>query len=179
MIVRDDIFDKKWTAEIASTLLYCNWKAANTAGRKTWPYFETGNHRLLGTSFFFRRNEDVIDYNDNKELSIILINAFDHIRKIVNKNIRLEMIDANLQFKGMDGTDHVDGNNNQLAFILMLCNEDADNIGGEFFYVPTNKKIKFKHGRLIEIPAHHEHKGLSFTKKHVARMSIKWLGTII
>jgi len=179
MIVRDGVFDKKWTSEIASVLLNCNWKATNITGRKTWPYFETGNHRLLGSCFFNRQNEDFIEYNDNRELSNVLINAFYHIKKIINKNIRLERIDANLQFKGMDGTEHADGNNNQIAFILMLCNEDVEKIGGEFFYAPNNEKIKFKHGRLIEIPANHQHKGLSFTKKYVARTSIRWLGTIL
>ena len=179
MIIHENVFDKKWTNELASSLIKCKWKADNVAGRKTWPYYETGNHRLFGTSFFFRKNEDYIEYNEDLNLSITLINAFNHIRKISNKNMRLEMIDANLQFKEMNGTIHIDGRENQIAYILMLCNEEIDDIGGEFFYKPKNKKIKFKHGKLIEIPAHHEHYGLSFKKPNIARISVKWLGTLI
>ena len=35
MIIHENVFDKKWTNELASSLIKCKWKADNVAGRKT------------------------------------------------------------------------------------------------------------------------------------------------
>ena len=88
--------------------------------------------------------------------------------------MKLVEICSNLQFKGMDGTLHKDGTKDQYAFILMLCNEEVENIGGEFIHI--KRKIPFKHGRLIQITADDSHKALSFKKPHIARLSVKWVG---
>ena len=108
-----------------------------------------------------------------------LINAFDHIRRISDMNMQLMEITGNLQFKDMDGSFHRDGFENQRAFILMLNNEQLPkNIGGAFIHKPTNKKVPFEAGRLIEIAANDLHRADAFNKPYFARMSIKWVGQI-
>ena len=92
--------------------------------------------------------------------------------------MRLMEIFVNLQFKGMDGTLHKDGFvKSKTAFILMLANEHVSgDIGGEFFHQPTNTKIPYGYGKLIELDAEDLHMGLAFNKPNVARISIKYVG---
>ena len=175
--VYENVFDNSWIASLSSNLVKQGWFADNIANRKTWPYKESGSHRLLGATFFYRHNENNITYNTNKELSLSLVDAFFHIQKVVKKNIFLKEISANLQFKGMDGTPHIDGGPDDYAYILLLCNEKLPkNIGGEFIHLPSKRKVPFESGKLIEINAVDKHHALSFNKPHYARMSIKWMG---
>ena len=178
--VHDNIFDKKWCDEVTDTLINSPWYANNTANAKSWPYGNTGTHRLMGDCFFQRVNENYINYNmNNKQLGEALINSFGQITQNTHP-MRLEEIYTNLQFKGMDGTEHVDGKNNQTAFILMLSNEHhSRNIGGGFYHAPTDTTIDYKYGRVVEITASDSHKGNAFTIPHVARISVKYLGTNI
>ena len=168
--IYDGAFDKRWTSELASSLIKCPWYATNVANRHTWPYKETGSHRLLGHSFLYNKKYS----NHDPKLNEILTNAFGHIQHLIQQQMVLTEIGANLQFKGMDGTLHVDRSKKEYTFILMLCNEEVENIGGGFIH--DKKKISFKHGRLIQIKASDPHCGLSFNKPHIARMSIKWMG---
>lgn len=178
--IHDNIFDQKWIVEISSQLLKEGWTANNVANRNTFPYQESGTHRLLGKTFFLRQSHDNIIYDHtNMNLCQNLINAFDHIRRISDRNMQLMEITGNLQFKDMDGSFHRDGFENQKAFILMLNNEQLPkNIGGAFIHKPTNKKISFQAGRLIEIAANDLHRADAFNKPYFARMSIKWVGQI-
>ena len=94
-----------------------------------------------------------------------------------NLKLKLIEISSNLQFKDMNGSTHTDGNSKQVAFILMLCEQDLPkNIGGEFIYKPDNKKVSFKHGRIIQFPADSLHAGMSFNKPNYPRISIKYVG---
>tara|TARA_Y100000004_G_scaffold192825_1_gene254078 strand:- start:412 stop:942 length:531 start_codon:yes stop_codon:yes gene_type:complete len=170
--IYDGKFDKRFTSELASKLIENPWSATNVANRYSWPYRETGSHRLLGQIYF---NNGIVNSKINDEkLTQTLIEAFKHIQNISKKEMQLVEICSNLQFKGMDGTLHKDGTEDQYAFILMLCNEEVENIGGEFIHI--KRKIPFKHGRLIQITASDVHKALSFTKPHIARLSVKWVG---
>ena len=176
----DNVFDQKWIAALSSQLLKEGWSAANVANRNTFPYQESGTHRLLGKTFFLRQSHDnIIYHHTNMNLCQNLINAFDHIRRISDMNMQLMEITGNLQFKDMDGSFHRDGFENQRAFILMLNNEQLPkNIGGAFIHKPTNKKVPFEAGRLIEIAANDLHRADAFNKPYFARMSIKWVGQI-
>jgi hypothetical protein len=173
----DNIFDANWIAETASVLVKQPWFADNIANRHTWPYKDTGSHRILGSTYFWRHSDIDIVYNENRNLSFDFINAFEHIQSVCQKKIYLHEIMANLQFKGMDGTAHRDGDKGHYAFILLLCNEALPNkIGGEFIHLPSKKKIPFVNGRLIEINAEDPHHAMSFNKPNYARMSLKWMG---
>ena len=108
------------------------------------------------------------------------INLYSNILKYFQMNANLTTIDGNLQFKGMDGSTHVDGPDNQVVFILMLCSQDLpDKIGGEFIHLPSKKKIPFKHGRLIKMRASDPHYAKAFNKPNFSRISIKWTGDLI
>ena len=174
MKIHDSLFDIKWINELASGLLNCSWQANNTANRTTWPYGLSGTHRLLGHRFFFRENQDQINYSSwNRELANTLINAF---QQQINKN-KLTLIDisANLQFKGMDGTWHTDGDHRDTSFVLMLYYPEDKVTGGELLLKP-NTTVKFKQGRLIEFPANQSHRANAFNQSFIPRMSIKWVG---
>jgi len=172
----DDIFDKKFLDDISNELIKAPWYATNVANRKSWPYGEMGSHRLLGDLFFYRHNFDDIRYNTNRNLSNTFVNSFYAITKRLNKNLRLMECVTNLQFKGMDGSIHIDGRDDQTAYILMLSNEVAENIGGEFINETMNITVPYKYGRVIEITASDNHKANAFSEPHIARMSVKWLG---
>ncbi len=173
----DDLFDKKYLDDLSYALMKSSWTADNIANRNTWPYGERGTHLFLGNCFFRKINDNNIIYNTNKQLSDELINLFYYINKKFKKNLELKWISANLQFMGMDGTDHTDGDENTVSYILMLSNEIiSEDIGGEF--VVLNEKIKYKYGRLIEISANLLHKGLAFNKPNIARMTIRLTGKI-
>ena len=120
--IYDGKFDKRFTSELASKLIENPWSATNVANRYSWPYKETGSHRLLGQIYF---NNGIVNSKINDEkLTQILIDSFQHIQNICKKEMQLIEICSNLQFKGMDGTLHKDGTKDQYAFILMLCNEE-------------------------------------------------------
>lgn len=172
----DDIFDKKYLDEIASELIKAPWYAQNVANRNSWPYQERGSHRLLGDYFFHRLSEDDIRYNSNRNLSNNFINAFKAINQRLNKDLRLMECDTNLQFKGMDGSFHTDGRDDQIAYILMLSNEIVEDIGGEFINQTMNVTVPYKYGRVIAITASDKHRANAFTQPHIARISVKWLG---
>ena len=164
----DDIFDKYWVDEAAWKLINGPWHATNVANRSTWPYKAQGSHRLLGASFFPGPNRY------HPELTEMFMRSFEPIMAKVKRKMKLKEIATNLQFKGMDGTDHQDGYENESSFILMLSNEIISCKGGEF--ISGKDKVKFKHGRVIEIKASQMHRALAFKKAHVPRMSVKYIG---
>jgi|TARA_B110000285_G_scaffold204000_1_gene240609 hypothetical protein len=176
--IHDNIFDKKWCDEVTDALLNGPWYANNVANARSWPYGETGTHRLMGDCFFHRHADNHIRYNEsNKQLGESLINSFGRIIESTHP-MKLEEIYTNLQFVGMDGTEHRDGAPNQTAFILMLSNEHhSENIGGGFYHAPTDTTVDYKYGRVVEITASDSHKGMAFDIPHVTRMSVKYLGT--
>lgn len=178
--IHDNIFDKRWCDEVTSALLNGPWYANNVANARSWPYGEKGTHRLLGDCFFHRYSDNHIKYNEHdKALGDSIINSFSRIVQETRPMV-LQEVYTNLQFMGMDGTEHVDGNNNQSAFILMLSNEHhSENIGGGFYHAPTDNIVDYKYGRVVEITASDSHKGMSFNIPHVARISVKYLGTNI
>jgi hypothetical protein len=177
MKVHEDVFDKEWVDQISVGLFHEPWYAKGVANRKTWPFGNKGSHLFFHNTYFNRINDDNITYDKNFKLTDYLIKAFYHLKKISNKQLRLMEIGSNLQFYGMDGTIHKDGSDKETIFILMLSNETInEDIGGEFYHEPSDTKVPFKHGRLIEFNAADSHKGMAFNKPYIARYSIKWRG---
>jgi len=176
--IYDDFFDKFWLDELGHVLMNEHtWHIKNVANRFSYPLNLSGSHRLIGMRIYHKKD----NFNhSNEDLKIGLLNCFTNIKKRLKLNLELDSIDVNLQFKGMDGSWHIDGTKNQYSFILMLCNDIIDNfdkIGGQFIYKPTNKKINFRYGRLIQITASDEHRALSFKKDHIPRLTLKFVAT--
>jgi hypothetical protein len=177
--VHDNLFDYLYVVELANRmLLNMSWKANNLANRYTYPYELTGTHRLLGNTLFLKKSDTNIDFNPDINFTKEIMKHFDFIRfKTNNKDLDLREIMCNLQFVGMDGTLHTDGGNDDISFILMLCNDRVPpDSGGEFCHDATKQKIPFVNGRLIEITASDLHCGLAFNKPSLTRLSIKWTG---
>ena len=175
----DDIFDQRFLFELVYKLKYNAWYADNVANRKTFPYGDKGTHQFLGQKYFIRENDDQIIYNDNKQLSNILIDCYWAIQRFTGSNLRLAEIFSNLQYKGMDGTFHKDGSDNQKVYILMLSDEIPDtsikDVGGEFINETFGEVAPFKFGRVIEFKASDSHKGMSFTEDNMPRISVRFM----
>ena len=180
MRVFDDIFDKRYLDELTHKLSKTPWYPNNIGNRSTWPYGDTGTHKLLGTNFFHRRNIDLIEYRDLK-LSTELIDIFYVINRNTERKLLLQKIDANLQFSGMDGTNHVDmtnPNDNEVVYIMMLSDEYVETDGGgQFINETENMEVEFKHGRVIEMSSPDIHRALSFNIPHKPRYSIRFTST--
>ena len=178
--VYDDLFDKKFLVETSHFLTFQEtWTANNTywspLDKRTWPYSLVGSYLIMGHAYF----SSSTNYTDPSPLTSQLLNTFNHISKQTKEKIILNSIDANLQFKGMNTTFHVDGRDDQIAFIWMLSYFDVDkNDGGEFIHKPTNTKIPFANGRIIQMTASDLHRGMAFTKDHTPRISIKFTTTL-
>ena len=97
--VFDNLFDQKWVTWLASQLVTSeSWTTSNVANRKTWPHRETGSHRLFGTLYFERKNEDVIYYGGGQGVRNELVAAFDFLRKSLKLNLLLTEKDGILHY---------------------------------------------------------------------------------
>ena len=195
--VYDELFDKIFLTELSLWLLQdCRFIASNIANGHTVPYGLEGTHRFLG-SCIYRNNDGTAakywEYTHKEYIPVRtnegapwhsterisdFFNLFLGFQRITEKKILLQSIDANLQFMGMDGTWHTDGDEKQTAFILMLAYHDiaSETMGGEFHHKPSGEIIPFKQGRLIEISGPEEHKAVAFNVPYIPRFSIKFLG---
>jgi hypothetical protein len=173
--IHDNLFDFRFLNEIGHGLLNSPWLTDNVANRNRWPYFESGTHRLLG-NLIFKQDQNEIYENKNHSLFNVFLSTADFLKgKFLNENKKLKEIYTNLQFKGMDGTFHVDGEESEVSFVWMLTHEPVfKNIGGDFLFYP-NEKIDFLNGRIIQFSAEKKHKGLSFKKNNICRFSVKFL----
>ena len=174
----DDIFDKKYSDEVADILRNeTYWNTTNVANRFSWPYKLKGSHLLMGVDIFNRIDDYKYEYHPNKQFAFSLIDSFHQIASFFNKKLNLKKIVANLQLKGMDGTLHIDGDDNTTVYIYMLCDDYIDSdIGGEFYNETLQQTIPFRHGRVIEMKASNLHCGKSFNKQNTCRFSIKFEG---
>ena len=185
--VYDNIFDKIFLLEEARWLLErCNWRVDNVAHRYTKPYGIEGEHRLMGTTIYnnFRgsaeRYWEHIYKKDRKNGCTELeqfVGMYKTIQSVSKNKCMLQAIEGNLQFQGMPGSFHKDGNENQIAFIMMIAYHDIqENMGGEFFHEPSGERIPFKQGRIIEFGANDTHRADPFNVPNIPRFSIKWIG---
>ncbi len=179
MKIFDDIFDDLYLRDLAIKVVESNVQSNNIAGRHTWPYGHKGNHKLMGTTLFERHNLSLITYDQaNYNLAHYLIDPFYHILARVKKMMVLNLISTNIQFMGMEGTDHTDSTHpDDYSFILMLSDEDThgEDIGGHFVNETKNETVPFKHGRVVMFNCTDKHRGQAFTKPNIARMSVRWL----
>lgn len=175
----DDIFDDLYLRQLSQKVIESNCKSNNIAGRHTWPYGHKGNHKLMGSTLFERHNLSVIHYDQaNYELANQLIDPVYQIAMRMKQLPVLRLISTNIQFMGMEGTDHTDSvHPDDWSYILMLADEDThgEDIGGHFINETQNVTVPFKHGRVVCFPCTDMHRGQAFTKPNIARLSVRWL----
>jgi len=175
--VHDGLFDYRYLSELSYQLSISPWYPGNVANRMTYPYGDRGTHRLLGNTIFYREGLNHIITKGDPHLVRNLQNCFTNFLEKFEQERELIEIHLNLQFKGMNGTIHQDGGDNETAYIMMLTDDEVEkDSGGEFYHQPTNEYVEFKQGRLIEMTASDPHKGLAFNVENACRYSIKWVG---
>ena len=182
--IHDDIFDKIFLLEMSIWLMEeCEWKANNVANSQSLPYNIEGSHRLLGSTIYDNPTGTVKKYweyvyrTDYTKKLEQFWDMYASIQKYSKNKCMLQEIFGNLQFKGMDGTFHDDGNENQTVFIMMLAYHDIEeDMGGEFYHEPSGEKIPFKQGRVMEMTASDSHRADAFNVQHIPRFSIKFTG---
>ena len=95
----------------------------------------------------------------------------------------LQQIATNLQFMGMDGTNHsdvIDPNVEEYSYVLMLSDEYVSSEeGGEFVNDTVGETVPYRYGRTIEFKTSDKHRGLAFKTPHKARYSVKFVGKVI
>jgi hypothetical protein len=176
----DNFLDKRFVNELCHDLQFnLPWYSNNIANRNTYPYEESGSHILLGNFIYGLDGKHNGKYNliDSKNPFLLsMIDLFEFFLIKLNEKGTLVTIAANLQFKDMDGTWHVDGNMNKTSLILLLAPEYEKGWDGSFWYKNNNKdkKIDFKSGRLIKLQSDILHKANAFNKKYKPRFSIKF-----
>ena len=190
--IYDDIFDKLFLLEMSTWLLVeCTYKTDNVANNISKPYGIEGSHRLMGCSIYNNwegSTEKYWEYMHKEHYSWSeeknpreRLNVFGGMYKTIQNHSKnkclLQAININLQFKGMNGTFHQDGNENQTVYIMMFAYHDIEeDMGGEFFHEPTGKTIPFKQGRVIEMTASDSHRADAFNVCYIPRFSVKFTG---
>ena len=191
--VYDDIFDKLFLTELTTWLLIkCTYGTNNVANCTTSPYGFEGSHRLMGCNIYNNPGGSAEKYWEHmhkehfswsyqqkpREKLNTFWGMYRDIQNYSKNKCLLQGIEINLQFKGMDGTSHKDGADNQTAFIVMLAYHDinGNEQGGEFFHEPSGEKISFKQGRCIEMTASDSHRANPFNVPHIPRFSVKFTG---
>jgi len=164
----------------------CNWKADNVANRRSRPYGIEGSHRLLGSMFYVNNELTAAEYyraiNDNSNKLSEFLNMYEILQNSIQSDVQqclLQSIHANLQFYGMNGTFHLDGQVDQTVFIIMLAyHEITSDMGGEFYHEHngTAEKVPFKQGRIIEMTASDTHRADAFNVPYIPRFSLKFTG---
>lgn len=175
MIYYDNIFDKRFLFEFTHKLSVRNmWSASNTANRNTYPYGESGSHVMLGHLVFL--NQEVPKFTEHKDLFEECFTFFKGVSAHENTNYQLKEISLNLGFKDMGASLHVDGTDDQTAFIIMLTNDDVtEEDGGSFYNKTVDQTVPFKNGRVIKFKASDLHRGHNFNKPNLKRFSLKLL----
>ena len=181
--IHDDIFDRKFLLEMSLWLLdECDWQAGNVANRWSHPYGIEGTHRLMGNSLYDNpegKEAKFWEYVYKGDIGPLehLWKMYSAIQTKAKNKCMVQGIQGNLQFMNMDGKFHLDGEDNQTVFIMMLAYHDIDeNMGGEFYHESSGEKISFKQGRVMEMTASDSHRADAFNVPYIPRFSIKFTG---
>lgn len=169
----DEVFDPKYIFDLSYMFLKKDiWGLNNIANRKSFPKGDIGSHLLLGHCVFMQEN---FDFSNDKELVKKCFETFKYICQFEQKDMQLREISLNLQMTNQDSSFHVDGDENETVFIMMLSpHEISKEDGGDFVNQTVNQVVPFKNGRLIKFKANDIHKGNPFNKINLARFSIKF-----
>ena len=182
--IYDEKFDAKYLHEIFSILQgKLRYRACNVANASSWPYHQTGTHRLFGSQIFNREHPNIIDYLDNENAPTFfsMFEFLCRLKGVDSRDIYLSRIDINLQHSGCDGTLHIDSNGPQdwdSKTIMVFPNPTwKQEWGGKFQIFAENgidmlEEHEYVPGRIIVFPSHLPHRGLGPTEPHIYRYSI-------
>ncbi len=182
--VYDDKFDPKYLHEVFDVLQgKLRYRACNVANSHSWPYHQTGSHRLFGSSIFTRFHPNIIAYmdNDNAPTFFKMFEFLCRLKNVDSRQVYLQRIDVNLQHSGCDGSLHIDSNGptDRSGHTIMVMPNPIwkDDWGGKFQIFNEDKTEMLEEhdyvpGRIIIFPSHLPHRGLSSTQEYVYRYSI-------
>jgi hypothetical protein len=184
MEVFDDKIDRSFLDMLSHKLSKTLWDTNNIANRSSWPEGLYGTHRLLGNTIYdaevFAASNDIAKNPDNRELETSIyydIQALsdNHLGEVLGVGTRsLSQVHLNLQFKGMEGSLHIDGPPEALVCLIMLTDGVVEkDSGGGFFHAPTETTVPYRYGRIVSFSADELHKGNSFIDTELPRYTIK------
>ena len=161
--VIDDLFDLSFITSLEDILVdEVPVTANNVANAYSHPYGRKGTHRLFGREIFVRSSLNRIQFLHEKAEKFF--DAFEIIENTFNCSIYLRRIDVNLQFYGMDGSTHIDAQDNELTVMLMNNSEWKPEWGGQFQLVDGETVVEeheYVPGRVLIFPGNHPHRGLA------------------
>ena len=175
----DNQFDQQYLYNIYQALNdELDYKANNIANRKTWPFGDSGSHRLLGCTLFERKSLNRCTVLHDKAQPFF--DMFERICSLTSHEYYLQQIFINLQHSGCDGSSHIDsieGTSDELTIMVFPNPEWCQEWGGQFQILDKDRVIEtheYKPGRIIIFPAYVSHRGLgpSVDHPHLYRYSI-------
>jgi len=180
--VLDNLFTDKFLFEIyEDTLANCDFAYTNVANRYQHPhdFFCKGSHRFFGTSLYYQVSNNFFKNKMTDKLMEVYEWVIPIISKMSNKKLFLHKVNANLQFKGMDGTWHVDDTHRggvDRTAIFFPHYKWEDHWGGEFQVLGDEDQISDSYmplpGRILFFDSTVRHRGLAPNEFDVPRVSI-------
>ena len=169
--VIDDLFDLSFITDLEDVLLDdVPVSSNNVANSFSHPYGRKGTHRLFGTEIFVREGLNRVRYLHPKAEKFF--DAFEIIENTFNCDIYLKRIDVNLQYYGMDGSTHIDAQDDELTVMFMNNSEWKPEWGGQFQLIDGEDVVEehqYVPGRVLIFPGKHPHRGLAPTIKYTYR----------
>jgi len=175
----DNTFDQQYLHNIIQVLNdQLEYKANNIANRTTWPFGDSGSHRMLGCRLFERKSLNRCTVLHDKAQPFF--DMFERICTLVNHEYYLQEIFVNLQHSGCNGSSHIDsieGTNDELTIMVLPNPTWSQEHGGQFEILDKGRVIEshdYKPGRIIIFPAYVSHRGHgpSLEFPHLYRYSI-------
>lgn len=174
--ILDNLFDEIYIHQVDALVRDIPLCSNNIANRSTWPFGQTGTHRLLGQILFDRKSLNTITILH--ESSKTFFEIFEMIEKKLNTKFYLSQISLNVQHTGCDGTTHCDSSSeNDYTIMLMTTSTWKPEWGGQFQLTsPDGETVieehEYKPGRIIIIPSSHPHRGLGPKEQYVYRSTV-------
>lgn len=174
--ILDNLFDEIYVHQVDALVRDIPVCSNNVANRSTWPFGQTGTHRLLGQVLFNRKSLNTITVLH--ESSKTFFEIFEMIEQKLNTKFYLSQISLNVQHTGCDGTTHRDSSSeNDYTIMLMTTSTWKPEWGGQFQLTsPDGETVieehEYKPGRIVIIPSSHPHRGLGPKEQYVYRSTV-------
>lgn len=174
--ILDNLFDEIYIHQVDALVRDIPLCSNNIANRSTWPFGQTGTHRLLGQILFDRKSLNKITVLH--ESSKTFFEIFEMIEQKLNTKFYLSQISLNVQHTGCDGTTHRDSSSeNDYTIMMMTTSSWKPEWGGQFQLTSPDGDVvieehEYKPGRIIIIPSSHPHRGLGPKEQYVYRSTV-------
>ena len=169
--VIDGLFDELYVQEIGAKVMDIPVAPNNIAGRQTFPYGLTGNHRLFGTTLFRRESINTITKLEPK--AQLFFPILEQIERVIETPLYCREISLNVQCYGQDGTEHTDSQDpNDLTILQFTTANWKSSYGGQFELCTPHEVHEYVPGRIVILPSNVPHRGLGPTEPNQIRTSI-------